>query len=43
MAIVGKEEVENGTVSLRGRDGSQVVMVLDELTAKLLKEVEDKK
>jgi threonyl-tRNA synthetase len=43
MAIVGKEEVENGTVSLRGRDGSQVVMALDELIAKLLKEVEDKK
>ena len=43
MAIVGKEEVENGTVSLRGRDGSQVVMAPDELIAKLLKEVEDKK
>jgi len=42
MMILGGNEVENKTVSLRGRDGEQNVMALDDAIVKLRKEVEDK-
>ncbi len=42
MMILGGDEVENKTVSLRGRDGEQNVMALDDAIVKLRTEVEDK-
>jgi threonyl-tRNA synthetase len=42
MMILGGNEVESKTVSLRGRDGEQSVVALDDAIVKLRKEVEDK-
>jgi threonyl-tRNA synthetase len=42
MLVVGKKEVEQGTVAVRKRTGSQEVMAVDELIKKLVEEVETK-
>ena len=40
MMILGANEQESQTVALRGRDGEQVVMALDEAIAHLCKEAQ---
>jgi len=42
MIIIGKDEIENGTVSLRARDGRQESLTPDEVIRKLEKETEEK-
>jgi threonyl-tRNA synthetase len=42
MMILGGDEVQNSTVSLRGRDGEQNVMALDDVIEKLKKENSEK-
>lgn len=42
MAIIGKQEVENKTVTLKNREGEQITLTLDETIAKLKQEVESK-
>lgn len=42
MAIIGKQEVENKTVTVKNRTGEQVTLTLDELIAKLKQEVASK-
>ncbi|GAB4027127.1 MAG: threonine--tRNA ligase [Candidatus Microgenomates bacterium] len=39
MAILGKKEVENKTLTLKSRDGEQITLNLDEAIAKLTQEV----
>lgn len=39
MAIIGKTEVENKTLTLKSRDGEQITLNLDEAIAKLTQEV----
>jgi len=39
MAILGKQEVENKTVTIKNRAGEQLTLTLDELIAKLKQEV----
>jgi len=42
MAIIGKQEVENKTVTVKNRSGEQITLTLDELIAKLKQEVASK-
>ena len=42
MMILGGDEVQNSTVSLRGRDGEQNVMTLDDVIEKLKRENSEK-
>ncbi len=42
MLVMGDKEIENGTVSVRSRKGDTVTMSIDELMAKLKKEIEEK-
>lgn len=42
MAIIGKQEVENKTITLKNRAGEQVTLNLDETIAKLKQEVASK-
>jgi len=42
MAILGKQEVENKTVTLKNREGEQITLTLDETIAKLRQEVASK-
>ncbi len=42
MAILGKQEVENKTVTLKNRVGEQITLTLDECLAKLKQEVASK-
>jgi threonyl-tRNA synthetase len=42
MAIIGKQEVENKTVTLKNRAGEQITLTLDEVIAKLKQEVASK-
>ncbi len=43
MAIIGQQEVENGTVSVRSRDTAQTeTMSLDEFVAKVVGEIKDR-
>jgi len=39
MAILGKQEVENHTITLKNRDGEQITLTLDETIAKLKQEI----
>jgi threonyl-tRNA synthetase len=42
MAILGKQEVENTTVTLKNREGEQITLTQDEVIAKLKQEVVSK-
>ena len=43
MLIIGQKEAEEGTVSVRVRDGSEnISMTLDEFVAKITKEIADR-
>ena len=42
MAIIGKQEVENKTVTVKNRSGEQITLTLDELIAKLKQEIASK-
>jgi threonyl-tRNA synthetase len=42
MAILGKQEVENKTITLKNRAGEQITLTLDECIAKLKQEVASK-
>ncbi len=42
MVIVGQKEAEEGTVSIRMRDGSTVSMTLDEFVSKIKAEISDR-
>ncbi len=42
MVIVGQKEAEEGTVSIRMRDGSTVSMTLDEFVSKIKTEISDR-
>ncbi|MFH2085856.1 MAG: threonine--tRNA ligase [bacterium] len=42
LAILGKQEVENQTITLKNRGGEQITFTLDETIAKLKQEVESK-
>jgi threonyl-tRNA synthetase len=39
LAIIGKQEVENKTVTLKNRAGEQITLTLDEVIAKLRQEI----
>jgi len=42
MAILGKQEVENKTITLKNRAGEQITLTLDEVIAKLRQEIVSK-
>lgn len=42
LAILGKQEVENQTITLKNREGEQVTLTLDETITKLTQEVNNK-
>jgi threonyl-tRNA synthetase len=39
MAIMGKQEVENKTITLKNRAGEQITLNLDETIAKIKQEI----